>query len=906
MADEPAAPWHAITVDAALARVGAPPHGLSSAEAADRLARHGPNRLGETARRGPLRRLAAQFNDVLIHVLLVAGVVTLAIGHATDAAVIFAVVVINAVIGFVQEGRAEDAMAAIRAMVSPRASVIRDGVRREVDAAELVPGDVVVIEAGDRVPADIRLLKARALTVEEAALTGESVPAGKAVGAVAAAAPLGDRVSMAFSGTFVAAGQGTGVVVATGAETELGRVGALVGSVEAMETPLTRQMRGFARMLTAVILAVSAAVFAVAVLARGYALDEAFLAVVGLAVAAVPEGLPAVMTITLAIGVRRMARRNAIIRRLPAVETLGAVSVICTDKTGTLTRNEMMVADLALADRSVTVTGNGYEPRGGFLVDGAEIDPAGDPVLVDLVRAGLLCNDAALREVAAGEGSEGRNAATYVVAGDPMEGAFVALAVKAGLEQAHERLSLPRRDEIPFDARHRLMATLHHDHAGGAFVVVKGAPERLIELAACERSRDGDRPIDRVAWTARADAMAARGERVLALAVRTMPVATESLVFADVERDLCLLGLAGMIDPPRAEAVAAVADCRSAGIAVKMITGDHALTARAIAEALGLDGPGSVVTGAELERLDPAAFSDKVHAVSVFARTSPEQKLRIVEALQARGAIVAMTGDGVNDAPALKRADVGVAMGRKGTEAAKEASEMVIADDDFASIVAAVKEGRTVYDNLTKVIAWTLPTDGGEGLAVVAAILVGATLPMTPLQILWINMVTAVTLGLTLTFEPAEPNVMRRPPRRPDAPLLSGFLIWRTVLVSLVFLAGIFGVFQWALARGEDIETARTLVVNTIVVMEIAYLFSIRYLHMTALTWTGVLGTRAVLTGIAIVTAAQLALTYLPPLQQIFDTRPVGLVEGLVVLGIGAALLAGLEVEKLVRRRLLR
>jgi magnesium-transporting ATPase (P-type) len=895
MQDE--APWHAVAAEDALRRTGSGTAGLTAEEAARRLAEHGPNELPTTKPRSALRRLLAQFDNLLIHVLLGSAAVTALLGHGLDAAVILGVVVVNAIVGFVQEGRAEQALDAIRGMLTPHASVLRDGRRLTISATELVPGDLVLLEAGDKVPADLRLTRLRGLRVEEAALTGESVPVEKAVEPVAAEASLGDRTSVAYSGTLVAAGQGTGVVVATGAATELGRISAMLGGVETLKTPLLQQMDKFARKLTVVILGLGAAVFAFAWLVRGYAAEEAFLAVVGVAVAAIPEGLPAVLTITMAIGVRRMAARNAIVRRLPAVETLGAVSVICSDKTGTLTRNEMAVAAAVTGAGGFTVAGAGYEPWGTVTADG-EAAPEARAVLAELARGALLCNDATLLEDAE---------AGWLVNGDPMEGALVAFAARAGLEPEALRRDVPRLDEIPFDSRHRYMATLHPGGEDATLVLVKGAPERL--LAMCDRERRGagaaDAPLDPEAWQQRVEALAAQGQRVIAVASRSLPAARRELAPGDVEAGgLVLLGLLGLIDPPRDEAIAAVADCQAAGIRVKMITGDHAATAGAIARQVGLQGAGAVLSGQDIEQLDDAALRLRVADTDVFARASPEHKLRLVEALQAEGAVVSMTGDGVNDAPALKRAEVGVAMGLKGTEAAKEAADMVLADDNFATIAAAVREGRTVYDNIQKVIAWTLPTNGGEALTIIAAILLGITLPMTPVQILWINMVTATTLGLILAFEPAEDDIMRRPPREPQEPLLSGFLVWRVVFVSALFPMGAFAMFTWAEARGLPLDAARTVVVNTLVVLEIAYLFSVRFQRGSSLTWRGVLGTRPVLIGVGAVVVLQLAFTYAPPLQLLFSTVALDPVaDGLPILGAGLVLLAVLEAEKYIRRR---
>ncbi|BBK44749.1 cation-transporting P-type ATPase [Allostella vacuolata] len=886
--------WHTLSAEAALERLAADSAGLAEDEAARRLAACGPNRLPQPPGRTVLARLLAQFNNALIHVLLGAGILAAAIGHLTDALVILAVVLVNALIGLVQEGRAERALDAIRSMIDPHAAVVRDGRRITVGADAVVPGDIVLLEAGDRVPADLRLLKARNLRLDEAILTGESVPVEKGTAAAAPDAALGDRLSMAFSGTFVTAGQGTGVAVETGTRTELGRIGVLLGGVERLATPLVRQMDQFARQATVAVLATSVLMFAYAVLVQAYALPDAFMAVVGLAVAAIPEGLPAVMTITLAVGVQRMARRHAVIRHLPAVETLGAVSVICSDKTGTLTRNEMTVSAVVTAAGRIAVKGAGYAPEGGFSVDGRAIDPAADPVLEELALAALLCNDASLRQ------SGGR----WIVDGDPMEGALASLAVKAGHAMEAARARFPRVDEIPFDARHRYMATLHERDDGRPVGYVKGAPERVLAMCAAVSTADGPRPIDEAAWQRQVDALASAGQRVIALARCTPPAGSRGLAPADVEQGLVLLGIVGLIDPPRPEAIAAVAECRQAGIRVKMITGDHAATARAIASQLGLARDPRTVTGQELDGLDAAAFDRTARDAVVFARTSPEHKLRLVESLQADGSVIAMTGDGVNDAPALKRADVGVAMGAKGTEAAKEASQMVLADDNFASIVAAVREGRTVYDNLTKVIAWAVPTNIGEAFTIILAILFGLTLPVTPVQILWVNMVTAVALGLTLAFEPTEPGTMRRPPRRAGGRLLSGRLLWRILFLSALMVAGTFGIYAWAIGRGLPLETARTMAVNTLVVMEIFYLFSVRYVHGSALTWQGVLGTPAVLAGVGMVVAAQLAFTYLPPMQAIFGSRPVTLLDGIAIVAVGVVLLLVVEAERRVARRL--
>ncbi|WP_083925015.1 HAD-IC family P-type ATPase [Lamprocystis purpurea] len=799
---------HATDAAAVLHRFATEANGLTPAEAAERLQRFGPNRLTEHKGHGPLLRFLLQFHNVLIYVLLAAAAVTAVLGHWVDTAVIVGVVVINAVIGVIQEGKAEQALAAIRRMLSLKATVVRAGRRTLIDAATLVPGDVVVVQSGDRVPADMRLFQVKNLRIEEASLTGESMPVEKQPAPVAVTASLGDRTCMAYSGTLVTFGQASGVVVATGDATELGRISRLIGEVQRLETPLLRKMAVFARWLSLVILVIATAAFALGVLLWEQSVVDMFMAAVGIAVAAIPEGLPAIITITLAIGVQRMARRQAIVRVLPAVEALGSVTVICSDKTGTLTRNEMTVQTVMTADAAFTVGGVGYLPYGEFRLDDCPIDPLVQSDLPDLLRAGLLCNDARLE----------RDADQWRIVGDPTEGALAVLAAKAGLDLSRESELRPRTDVIPFESAHRFMATLHHDHAGHGFVYVKGAPEQVLAMCTRERRAGADEPLERAAWEARVEGAAAQGQRVLACAFQALPEERRDLRFADVETGLTLLGLFGIIDPPRDEAIRAVAACRAAGIRVKMITGDHQATATAIAAQLGIGagaGRGAAMTGADIAGLNDAQLRACVSSVDVFARVSPEHKLRLVQALQAAGEVVAMTGDGVNDAPALKRADIGVAMGVNGTEAAKEAAEIVLADDNFASIASAVEEGRTVYDNLRKTLLFILPTNGGEAGTILVAIGLGMVLPILPVQILWVNMITAVTLALTLAFEPAETRVMCRPPRDPRAPIFSGYFLWRTLLVSMILVAGTLGLFQWELEHGADLERARTAAVNT-------------------------------------------------------------------------------------------
>lgn len=887
--------WHALALDETFAQLGSSATGLTVPEAEARLELHGPNRIPEPRPPGLARRFLQQFQNVLIYVLLAAAAGAALMQHLKDALVILAVILVNALAGFIQEGRAERALAGIRRMIDPTASVLRDGLRVTEPADEVVPGDVVILEAGDRIPADLRLIRASNLRVEEAALTGEAVAVEKGVLPTDPGALLGDRTCMAFCGTLVAAGSARGIVVATGVSTELGRISDLVAEVKRLPTPLVRQMDHFARQLTLSVAVLAAVTFPVAYWLRGYDAAESFMIIVGLAVATIPEGLPAVMTIALSIGVTRMARRRAVIRHMPAVETLGSVSVICSDKTGTLTRNEMTVTSVVLSSGIVEVGGVGYAPSGDLALRGGTLGDAEQSTLALVAAAAALCNDARLERM----GDE------WAPHGDPMEAALIALAgkIEPGAVDAPPRAR--RLDEIPFDAQHRYMATLHELADGERRVFVKGAPERVLGMCARQRRGADESPLDPDYWAGAIEDLAREGHRVLALATRAASADAVELRPADVSQGLVLLAVVGIIDPPREEARAAVLECRRAGIAVKMITGDHAATALAIARQLGLADDPRVVSGHDLADLSDDALVAVAQEAAVFARTSPADKLRLVQALQSVGHVVAMTGDGVNDAPALKQADVGVAMGRKGTEAAKAAAQMVLVDDNFASIVGAVREGRTVYDNLKKVVAMVLPTNGGETGALLVALVFGFTLPITPIQILWVNMVTGVALELTLAFERTEAGAMQRPPRPRSEPLLTGQLWWQVLYVSAIFVAGTTGVFFWSLGQGASLEHARTLVVNTLVVMQVFYLFSARYIHGAAITWEGVLGTPAVLIGVAAVVLGQLALTYVPWFNAAFGTEPLSVVEGGIVVGLGVAMLLITELEKAVRRRIL-
>jgi magnesium-transporting ATPase (P-type) len=884
--------WHTLSAEEALAKQQSATSGLSDEEAAKRLAEFGPNRLTPAKQRGPLIRFLVQFHNVLIYVLIGAAFVTAMLGYYVDTGVILGVVFINAFIGFIQEGKAEEALAAIRNLLSPQAMVIRNGNSRTVSGEDLVPGDIVQLQSGDRVPADVRLIHQKNLRIDEAMLTGESVPVNKSIEKVDESSSIGDRVCMAYSGTFVTFGQAKGVVTATGDTTEIGRISEMLGEVETLTTPLLKQMAVFARWLTAGILLLSSLTFFFGLYFRDYTATEMFLAAVGIAVAAIPEGLPAIMTITLAIGVQRMARGNAIIRRLPAVETLGSVTVICSDKTGTLTRNEMTVTSIVTADNFIEVTGAGYEPRGTFTSDGKLVEAEDNDELAEITRASLLCNEASLEQ----KGNE------WIMHGDPTEGSLVVAAMKAGLDPQIEKEEYPRLDVIPFESEHRFMATLHHDHQGHHFIYLKGAPEKVIEICDQERHGEKDQSINPDFWHQQIDHIANMGQRTLAIAFKSANESQNDLAFADAESGFTLLGIFGITDPPRDEAITSVRLCQEAGIRVIMITGDHGTTAKAIGVELGIGDGKSVLNGSEIENMDDAKLREAINTTHVVARASPEHKLRLVKILQADNQVVAMTGDGVNDAPALKRADVGVAMGRKGTEVAKEAAEMVIADDNFSSITRAVEEGRTVYDNLKKSILFILPTNVGEALMLVIAILLGTLLPITPVQILWVNMITAVTLALSLAFEPPEEDVMLRPPRHPGEPLLSGFLIWRILFVSLIIIAGSFGLFLWYVESGMEIEYARTVAINTLVMFEVFYLFNTRYIHNSVISVQGLFGNKFILMAVALIIVLQLLFTYAPLMQKLFHTTALTSDTWLQILVVAFSIFVLVELEKFIIR----
>lgn len=899
--------WHSISADETLSQLETQATGLSDDQTQERLRKHGLNQLPEQKPKGSFTRLLLQFHNTLIYILIAAGIIKLLLGSWIDAGVILGVVLINALIGFVQEGKAEKALKAIRQMLSLQATVLRNGQKATVSSTQLVPGDVVLLASGDKVPADLRLIETRELLIDEAMLTGESMPAEKNTEALPNDTPLGDRDCLAFSGTLVTSGRGQGVVVATGPGTELGKISDMVAETESITTPLIRNVNQFAQLLAYIIVGVGSGTVLLGYWIRETPIIDLFFAGIALVVAAIPEGLPAIMTIILAIGVRRMAHRNAIIRHLPAVDTLGALTVICSDKTGTLTRNEMTVTRLQLANCDIAVSGTGYEPQGDLRQNGQKTGIEHSAQLRWLLTAGVLCNESELSF------SEGQ----WRSSGDPMESALLTLAGKAGIEFKEERQQWKTLDMIPFESQNRIMATLHSipSHAipsepaiqipdfGERVIFVKGAPEKVLDCCQSVFGDDGTTPFQIEHWNFLEQEMASEGQRVLALACKPVSSQTSRIDWQDIQQDLRLLGLVGMIDPPREEAIEAVKICRDAGIRVVMITGDHALTARAIGQKLQIGDGQKVVTGTQIDSLDDQQLQETARDCQVFARVSPEHKLRLVIAIQSLQQTVAMTGDGVNDAPALKRADVGIAMGLKGTEVTKEAAEMILTDDNFASIAKAIEEGRTVYDNLRKALLFILPTSGGEALTIIAAILLGLSLPMTPAQVLWVNMVTAVTLGLALAFEPPEQNVMKRKPRNPKATLLDSFFIWRIIFVSLVMCCGTFGVFIWAQYQGLSEPFARTLAVNTIVLFEAFYLFNSRFLHGYTLSLSGLFGSYPVLLSVGLVLLFQLMFTYGSVFQSLLGSVSIDFHYWPVMALIASSVFWLVEIEKWIVNR---
>jgi len=865
--------------------------GLDIFEVKHRLEQYGSNTISSKKVQGPLHRFLLQFHQPLIYILIVSGIITALLQEWVDSGVIFGVVLVNAIIGYIQEEKAVNALAALARTMTTEATVLRQSEKKQIPATELVPGDIVLLTSGDKVPADIRLLAIRDLRVDESALTGESLPVEKTEGELTHDTLLADRLNMVYASTLVTYGQGKGIVTATGDHTEVGRISELISSAEELATPLTRKIAHFSHILLYVILGLAAITVAVG-LFRGQPLFDMFMAAVALAVGAIPEGLPAAVTITLAIGVSRMAKQRAIIRKLPAVETLGSTTVICSDKTGTLTENQMTVQEIMAGGIVYDVKGAGYNPStGNILQEGSNFDPDKSPTLIKCLRAGVLCNDSVLLT----------NDREWQIQGDPTEGSLLVAAIKGETNPAEHVNRFPRLDALPFESEHQYMATLHNsEESNKRLIYLKGAVEAV--LARCSSQLDAGGSIttlDSDEILHQVEHMAKRGLRVLAFAEKEPSADIDGITHDDVRADLVFIGIMAMIDPPRTEAIQAVKACQTAGIQVKMITGDHAITAAAIAGQIGLrgiekDSIPRVLTGSDLASLSDQELIEHAEKTAVFARMAPEQKLRLVEALQSLGHVVAMTGDGVNDAPALKQADIGVAMGITGTEVAKEAADMVLTNDNFSSIENAVEEGRGVFDNLTKFIVWTLPTNLGEGLVIMAAIFFGVTLPILPVQILWINMTTAGFLGLMLAFEPKEPAIMARMPRDPKTPILTKNLIGRILLVGGLLLVAVFALFQWEMARGADIDQARTVAVNVFVITELFYLFNCRSLTKSVFQ-LGFFSNMWVFGGVAVMLCVQMIYTYLPVMNKLFHSTPIDL--GSWVRIVTAGLLAYIIVE---------
>ena len=897
--------WHSLENGAVMAELQTGTDGLTAEEAMRRRRLHGDNVLPAGGEESPWLMLWRQCNNPIGWLLLSAGILSLILGRYTDASVVCAALVINALLGFIQEFRAGKAIASLAAMVPESAMVLRDGCQFVTPASGLVPGDIVSLQSGDKVPADLRLLRTKNLLVQEAALTGESFPAVKTGAAVEADTPLGDRIGMAYSGTMVLQGTGIGAVVATGEHTELGKISLLLRRTQQLETPLTRQLARVSRGITLAVVLVVAILVVFGIWIKNAPVGEALMVAVSLAVAAIPEGLPAVVTIALAVGVRRMAARRAVGRHLPAGGTLGATTVICSDKTGTLTRNEMTVQVAWVDGQEYRFAGIGYSPVGEVEHDGSRLKEM-PPGLGALLQTAVLCNDASL--YADGD--------LWTIAGDPTEAALVVAAAKAGIDAGELRRTSPRRDVLPFESESKFMATLN-PVGGVAKILLKGAPEKILKLCAL-------RPGEHEQLVEIMETYARQGMRVIACASGSGESVT-SLDPGGLPHDFRFNGFLGMIDPPRTEAMDAIRVCRAAGIEVKMITGDHPVTAEAIGRQLGLLHPGqSALRGSDLERMDDAELCLALSGTSVIARVAPEHKLRIVQALQSLGQVVAMTGDGVNDAPALKRADIGVAMGITGTDVSRDAAKVILVDDNFSSIAAAVEEGRRVYDNLIKSFAFILPTNLGLACTLSGAMFLFPTVPvagvnelllaMSPSQTLWINLVASVTLSIPLAFEVLEPGAMNRPPRPADAPVFSRFLVLRLVLVALLMAAGACCLFLWEYyrlvegvpltlaAHHRAVAEAQTVCVTCITFTQSFYLLNCRSLRHTVLS-QGLLTNPSIFIGIGVLLLLQACFIYLPPLQLLFKSAPLGLRGWLDALLVGSLVLPVISLEKWLRGR---
>ncbi len=881
--------WHAMPVKEIREKLNTnPATGLSYEEISKRTEAYGKNEISRGKKQSELKRFLLQFNNLLIYILITAAIITALMEHWIDTWVILLVVVVNAIIGYIQEGKAEKALAGIRNMLSPHAIVIREGKQKDINAKDLVPGDVVQLKSGDKIPADVRIIESKDFQVEESPLTGEAEAVEKSNKPVREDALLGDRTGMGFSGTMVVYGNAKALVVETGAGTEIGKINRMMSEVQVITTPLLQQIEQFSRWLSFAILGITAGFFAFGYFLRDYAISDLFLASIGLVVAAIPEGLPAIMTITLAIGVQQMARRKAIIRKLPSVETLGAVNVICSDKTGTLTRNEMTAKTVVTVEKLYTVEGTGYEPKGNILVDDQTFPIEEDLVLSRYMQCLRACNNA---EISQNENGQ------WEIVGAPTEAALLSLSLKAGFEDFKPE----RLDTIPFESEHKFMATLNRVDSE-KLIFMTGAPERLLEKCSCEFTAEGKREIDRNSWAKKMEKAASRGQRILGAAFRPAGTDENEIKLPFENPNFIFLGITGIIDPPREEVIEAIKECKSAGVKVKMITGDHALTARAIGKEIGIEDSENAITGQEIEQMSDEELKQKVLNHSIYARTTPEHKLRLVKALQANGLLCAMTGDGVNDAPALKMANIGIAMGIKGTEVTKDASEMVLADDNFATIVNAIKEGRTVYDNIKKALFFMLPTNGAESLVLMAAVILGITMPITPAQILWVNMVTAVTLALSISFEPMEKNVMKRTPRKAGQPILGKQIVWRIIFVSFLIGAFTLQIFNYMIDAGLEEVGARTVAVNTLVCSQLFYLFNCRRMKGPAIS-KDFFKNKYVFYAAILLTLLQLFFVYTPFMNRFFETEPLAF-QYWIYPGIAAFLVFLIvEIEKYITRR---
>lgn len=862
--------------------------GLSQSDIKNLQSKWGKNELPEAEKTPEWKKFIRHFHDVLIYILIIAALITIVLVHFVDTIVIMLVVMINALIGYIQENKAEKALESIRDMLSLEAMVIRDNKRQEIASEDIVPGDLILLKAGDKIPADLRLIKANNLNVEESPLTGESTSVEKSIDTLPEDTVLGDQSNMAFSGTSITSGTGQGIAVKTGEHTEIGKINTSMSEIETVQTPLLKQTAQFGKMVSIAIVGLAVLLFIFGFIFHDYELGELLLSTISLTVAAIPEGLPAILSIILAIGVQELAGRNAIMRTLPSVETLGAVNVICSDKTGTLTKNEMTVQAIVLKDRELEVTGTGYQPKGQILDQGEEADVEEDPVLKQFLTSVLSINDTELREDESGE---------WGISGEPTEGCLVTLAKKSNREINR----LPIISKIPFDSSYKYMAGLVEE-SNKKIIYVKGAPDRLFEMADLEEGSE-----ERDYWEGKLIDRSKQGERLIASAYKKVDSSIEEIDHDDVEHGLTMLGMAGIMDPPREEAIDAVRECKRAGIQVKMITGDHKETAVAIAKEMKITDHEKVIEGRELDKMDEQELQEVVGEVDVFARTSPDNKLKLVKALQGNDQVIAMTGDGVNDAPALKRADIGVAMGIKGTEVAKEASKMVLVDDNFRTIVNAVREGRRVYDNLKKTILFILPTNGAEAFLVMSALLLGLQMPITPVQILYVNMITAITVSFALAFEKLEVGAMDRPPRSTHARLLSNYYIFRIVLVSFLIGLPIMLMNSYMFAN-PDIYTmaeVNTVTLQAIVFSQLFHMFNVRNERRFAFNKDFFSNKVAfIVSGILI--TVQLAITYIPFLNSILGLAPIGTRYWLFPILLGIVVFVIVEIEKYITNKVLK